>query len=188
MNTKNNLRSQETRQRIKDALVTILQRKDILDLTVSRLCQTAHINRSTFYSHYDSIGDVMEELEKEIGVNLLSRFSPDCYDADHPFSLDNLKIVLVHIRENQTFYRAYLTQSISQNRLDWTFAQLLQHIVQPMMRRRHVEDSATEYYFTFFRAGFVAIIQQWLKNDCRETPETILSYIDNILGHPYIRG
>ena len=74
MNTKNNSRSRKTRERLKEALLRLLARRDILDVTVSRLCQEAGVNRSTFYSHYDSIGDLMEELEQEIGANLMRRF------------------------------------------------------------------------------------------------------------------
>lgn len=84
MNTKNNSRARDTRERLKEALLRLLARRDILDVTVSRLCQEAGVNRSTFYSHYDSIGDLMEELEQEIGANLIGRFREDNYDGDTP--------------------------------------------------------------------------------------------------------
>lgn len=86
MNTKNNSRARDTRERLKEALLRLLARRDILDVTVSRLCQEAGVNRSTFYSHYDSIGELMEELEQEIGANLIGRFREDNYDGEHPFS------------------------------------------------------------------------------------------------------
>ena len=109
MNTKNNSRSRETRERLKEALLRLLARRDILDVTVSRLCQEAGVNRSTFYSHYDSIGDLMEELEQEIGANLMRRFRGDNYDGEHPFSPGHLLPILEHIRDNRDFYRVYLS-------------------------------------------------------------------------------
>ena len=184
MNTKNNQRSLETRGRIKKALLDTLERKDILDITVSEVCQTAGINRSTFYSHYDGIGEIMEELEMEIAANLFKRFNSETYDANHPFSMDNLTFVLEHIREKQLFYRAYLVQSTSQRQVDWAFSQLLEQVVRPIMHKIHVEDSATEYYFTFFKAGLIAVILRWLQNDCQEDPQVIVSYFKNMLAHP----
>ena len=184
MNTKNNQRSLETRGRIKKALLDTLERKDILDITVSEVCQTAGINRSTFYSHYDGIGEITEELEMEIAANLFKRFNPETYDANHPFSMDNLTFVLEHIREKQLFYRAYLVQSTSQRQVDWAFSQLLEQVVRPIMRKIHVEDSATEYYFTFFKSGLIAVILRWLQNDCQEDPEVMVSYFKNMLAHP----
>ena len=177
MNTKNNSRSRETRERLKEALLRLLARRDILDVTVSRLCQEAGVNRSTFYSHYDSIGDLMEEMEQEIGANLIGRFREDNYDGEHPFSPGHLLPILEHIRDNRDFYRVYLSQSTAQHRMDWAFGQLLEWYVE-----------AIAYYFAFFRAGFLALIQQWLQNRCQEEPEVILSYVQNLLRLPEIEG
>ena len=174
MNTKNNSRSRETRERLKEALLRLLARRDILDVTVSRLCQEAGVNRSTFYSHYDSIGDLMEEMEQEIGANLIGRFREDNYDGEHPFSPGHLLPILEHIRDNRDFYRVYLSQSTAQHRMDWAFGQLLEWYVRPLLRG--------------FRAGFLALIQQWLQNRCQEEPEVILSYVQNLLRLPEIEG
>ena len=184
MNTKNNRRSQDSRDRLKQSLLGLLEHEDILDVTVSKLCGAAEINRSTFYSHYDGIADIMTEMEQDIGKNLLERFNKDNYDKNNLFSIEHLTIVLEHMRENQNFYRAYFTQSISQSRLTWAFVQLLEQYVRPMMHRLYVDDNAIEYYFGFFKAGFVAILIHWLQNHCQEEPKVIISYLKNVLSHP----
>ena len=186
MNTKNNRRSQETRERVRQALVELLGKEDILDITVSRLCAEAGINRTTFYSHYDSVADIMEELMVEIGKDLLARFEGPRYDERNLFSFEHLVIVLEHIRENKNFYRAYLGQSTAQRQLDWAFGQLLEKFIRPMMQRLHVEDSATLYYFAFFRAGFTETIALWLRGGCAEEPETIAGYMEDLLNHPAV--
>ena len=188
MNTKNNSRARDTRERLKEALLRLLARRDILDVTVSRLCQEAGVNRSTFYSHYDSIGDLMEELEQEIGANLIGRFRDDNYGWEHPFSPGHLLPILEHIRDNRDFYRVYLSQSTAQHRMDWAFGQLLERYVRPLLRGLSVEEEAIAYYFAFFRAGFLALIQQWLQNQCQEEPEVILSYVQNLLRLSEIEG
>lgn len=184
MNTKNNRRSQDTRERIRQSLLSILKKEDILDVTVSELCAAAQINRSTFYSHYDGVADIMEEIMLEIGKDLLERFNDTNYDEDHPFSLDHLIVILHHIQENQDFYRAYFTQSTTRRQMDWAFGQLLERFVRPMMHRLSVEDAAIEYYFAFFKAGFVEVISFWLSNGCNEAPETVAGRIKNVLNHP----
>lgn len=73
MNTKNNRRAQETRERLKLALLDMLARDDILDVTVSALCDEAEVNRSTFYSHYDSVAELMDEIEQEIGKDIFEK-------------------------------------------------------------------------------------------------------------------
>ena len=39
----------------------------------------------------------------------------------------------------------------------------------------------SEYHITFFRAGINAVIQKWLDNNCKETPEEI----ENIIKSEY---
>ena len=184
MNTKNNRRSQETRKRMKQALLGLLDRMDILDITVSRLCDAAEVNRSTFYSYYDSVADLLEEMEREIGTDLFERFAGENYNDGNLFSIDHLALVLEHIKANQNFYRAYLAQSTSKSQLDSAFGQLLQQYIRPMMHKLSVDDTAIEYYFAFFRAGFMAVLNHWLQNRCHEPPEVVLDYLRNVLGHP----
>ena len=181
-------RGKQAKARIRQAFTKLLREKPIQRIADKELCQEAGVNRSTFYSHYDSIGDLMEEMEQEIGANLIGRFREDNYDGEHPFSPGHLLPILEHIRDNRDFYRVYLGQSTAQHRLDWAFGQLLERYVQPLLRGLSVEEEAIAYYFAFFRAGFLALIQQWLQNQCQEEPEVILSYVQNLLRLSEIEG
>ena len=113
------------------------------------------MNRSTFYSHYDSIGDLMEEMEQEIGANLIGRFPRgQLRRGSTPSPPATCCPFLEHIRDNRDFYRVYLSQSTAQHRLDWAFGKLLEGYVRPLLRGLSIEEEAIAYYFAFFRAGF----------------------------------
>lgn len=43
------------------ALLALLEKKDYDFITVKEICEKAGVNRSTFYLHYESIGDLLEE-------------------------------------------------------------------------------------------------------------------------------
>lgn len=47
-------RIQYSRMKLQQALLTLLQTKPIDKVTVKELCETANLNRGTFYLHYDS--------------------------------------------------------------------------------------------------------------------------------------
>ena len=61
MNIKNNKKSQQSRQKIKDALSNIIKNKEY-QVSIKYLCEMANINRTTFYSHYDSVEDVLYDM------------------------------------------------------------------------------------------------------------------------------
>lgn len=60
------LRVVKTRRVIRSALFKLMSEKELSKITVSELCVYAEINRKTFYRHYRTIPDVIEELEGEI--------------------------------------------------------------------------------------------------------------------------
>ena len=50
-----------TAVRMDEALISLLARKDFAYITVREICETAGVNRSTFYLHYENTGDLLEE-------------------------------------------------------------------------------------------------------------------------------
>lgn len=59
---KNDRRYAYTHNVIKDAMLELLQTNDFNQITVSSLSRQAQVGRATFYTHYDNLTDVLEEL------------------------------------------------------------------------------------------------------------------------------
>lgn len=54
-----------TKRLLKEALIELLEEKDIEYITVKELSERADINRSTFYTHYKDITEFIEEIVSE---------------------------------------------------------------------------------------------------------------------------
>ena len=65
MNTKGdaNRSVRMTKQRLYQALITLLQQKSLREITVRELTELAGISRGTFYFHYADIYALMDQLE-----------------------------------------------------------------------------------------------------------------------------
>lgn len=61
MNTKNNRKAKLSKEKIQNALLDIIKNKEY-QISIKYLCEVAKINRTTFYSHYDSIEDILYEM------------------------------------------------------------------------------------------------------------------------------
>ena len=48
-----------TAVRMDEAFLRLLEKKDFAYITVKELCETAGVNRSTFYLHYETIADLL---------------------------------------------------------------------------------------------------------------------------------
>ena len=55
----------KTRRAIREALITLLRDREMEDITVVLLAETAQVNRKTFYAHYEKVEDVGWDLINE---------------------------------------------------------------------------------------------------------------------------
>lgn len=70
-----------TALRMNEALISLLEKKDLEFITVKEICETAGVNRSTFYLHYETISDLMNETVEMVDKRFLSYFSQRERDA-----------------------------------------------------------------------------------------------------------
>ena len=52
-----------TKKRLQEALLTLLQKKPINQITVKELTELADVNRGTFYFHYTDVYDMLHKTE-----------------------------------------------------------------------------------------------------------------------------
>lgn len=55
---------------MKNALVHLLQKKPLNKISVLEICETAQINRTTFYKYYGSQTDLLNEIESDFLAQL----------------------------------------------------------------------------------------------------------------------
>lgn len=51
---------------------------------------------------------------------------------------------------------------------------MFQFVFIPILERYQVSDEYRKYLMAFYVQGLMAIITQWLKNDCKDTIEQII--------------
>ena len=56
----------KTSDKIKNGLIELLQTESIENVTATELCKHANVNRATFYYHYNSVQDVLAEIETQM--------------------------------------------------------------------------------------------------------------------------
>ena len=69
---KKDARSERTEAAVKSALLEAMAAKELEDIGVAEIARAAGISRSTFYAHYQNLGEVFQEM---VG-DLQSKYSP----------------------------------------------------------------------------------------------------------------
>ena len=60
-----------TKMFLKESLLELMKEKPIDKITPTELCRHAGINRNTFYKHYYTTRDLLQEIEEEFSAQLV---------------------------------------------------------------------------------------------------------------------
>lgn len=183
-----------TALRMDEALIKLLEIKDLEFITVKEICQRAGVNRSTFYLHYETVGDLVNEAMDMVDKRFLSYFAQDA--KDFSFNVDNKELkdlVLItreyllpylrFINENKSIYHASFRNPGSM-RANLRYARLKKQILEPILMKFGVPSEFRAYYMAYYIEGIAAIIKEWLRNGCREQVEDIAAVIEECVRPP----
>lgn len=176
-----------TAMKMDKAFLEILEKKDFDYITVKEICQKADVNRSTFYLHYENIGDLLEESVKYINSKFLSYFSDNQYRIVKDLQKSSLKELylitpeyltpyLTFIKEHKKLFLTSLEKPTTLN-LHNNYEKMMMHIIYPIMDRYNVPEHKRKYMLAFYIEGMIAIIKEWLRNDCKDSIDLIIDII-----------
>lgn len=171
-----------------EAIIALLEVKDVEYITVKEICEKAGVNRSTFYLHYETISDLVNEAMECVDMRFLSYFTQDTkaiWDKINGSELkdlvlvteDYLKPYLRFISDNKKVYRAAFRNPNSMQ-VNARYENLKRDIMKPILTRFGISDTFHQYYIAYYIEGSVAIIKEWLNNDCSDSVEVIAAIIE----------
>lgn len=159
MNTKDNKRRRDSREKIERVFIELLQTHDLKDITVSKIIEMSELNRSTFYSNYLDIYDLADKTREKLENDFSNLFADYDYFNERTGALKMFK----HIKENQIFYNTYF-------KLCYDDKHLISIYDKKRAEKEQIEGNI-RYHIEFFRNGLNAIIKLWLADGCKESPE-----------------
>lgn len=173
MNKQNNKRYKMSSEKIETAFLTLILNHKYEDITINQICKIAEINRSTFYSHYDDINDLIIKIESRFANSFTGIFNNGMRQSHEAF-VDMFKFV----EKNKYFYKAFLNipyiTLAEKNSKQQVFSKIKENLNSS--QKNNIEIF---YRASFFGAGIKEICRIWLERDCRETPEEMALFIFN---------
>ena len=178
-----------TALRMDEALLALLEEKDLEYITGKEICHRAGGNRSTFYLHYETIADLVDEAleminqrfrsyfpqqEEEILGNMGSRERENLVLVTREYLLPYLRF----IRDNKKVYRAAF-RNPSSMQAHTRYGELKQQILSPILERFEIPAAQRPYYMAYYVEGIIAIVKEWLRQDCADEVEMIADIIES---------
>ena len=183
MNTKRKNRSvQRTQALLKDGLTELMMTKPVQNITVRELTDYVNLNRGTFYLHYKDIPDLLEHMENA----MLDEFV-DITNAHQPQDMNGKPFPLIcdlykFLEKNAEFVKLVLVTN-----QEYKFKERLKKIIQERCMNDWIEvfDNAdsklSEIYSSYVLSGCIGIIENWIQNGTRQSPEELARYTEDIM-------
>ncbi len=169
-----------------EALICLLNEKDYEYITVKEICKKAGVNRSTFYLHYESIDDLLEETLGFINKKFLDYFedTSDFITNINVSSKENLYLIndkylvpyLNYIKDNKNIFLASFTRRKTMKSVE-RYESLEKYVLNPILDKYDVPTKMREYILSFYINGIVALIGTWIKNNCDMSVEEMINII-----------
>ena len=180
---KEDRRVRRTKKLLTQALMQLLQEKQVNEITVKELTELADMNRGTFYLYYRDIYDMLEKIEDSLfdGLNEIVSLPQNAapMEATKPILLDLFRF----IGENQEVCRVLLSANG-----DMSFLHRLNEVVREKSKAvweslyaREAGEEEFDYHYSFVVFGCAGLIRAWLNRNCPEPPEQMAALADAMI-------
>ena len=156
-----NRRIRMTKQLLKDALLELLEKKDLIDISITEICECADIHRTTFYRYYANTSELLKEIQQDF-QNLIptpaqihARKEPIDFVEESVFFLDLVK------RNQKIFHLQFddlATGGFQRKLVDY----LCEGYIPSPSNVSEMKAHLTKLYVA---NGIVGILQEWMETD-----------------------
>ena len=176
-----------TAARMDEAFLKLLEEKDFAYITVKEICEKAGVNRSTFYLHYETVNDLLAESARYIFDQFVEAMPHDTakfiaqlqsrpLEELYLITPEYLRPYLNFIKEHRRIFHTAVAHSSALGMND-AYLALNRHVFTPILDRFHIPPSDQKYMMPYYIHGLMGIVNEWLKEDCRDSVEHIISVI-----------
>lgn len=156
-----------TRKAIREAFFKLMEEQDYHKITIASIAREADIDRKTFYLHYGSVSDLVDEVIRDEAQTIVNSCR-DALSSGDGKRLDVSKLfesISLALAPDVSRSKRVLQHVSLQDVLDRLEASLVDVLMEdnPLGLRR--DAPYVQYIVSFFCAGLVAVYRRWLIND-----------------------
>lgn len=173
-------RCKKTKKAIKNAFIAKLAEKSYDSITVSEIAELADINRKTFYTHYEGVFDVLEEIEDDVVTRATEIFKDINVKEliDNPYPL--FERLTNALSEEGAFFDNLILAG-SMNDLERKIKERVIDNLAETFPKEHFNPTKVRDVLEFIAGGMLAAYMRWLGDKQSETLEELCITIGKLV-------
>ena len=162
-----------TKKAIKNAFAELMSEKEISEITVKDIAETADVNRKTFYNYYKSVYDIVNEIENELVLafdNVLSNIDFK-QEMKNPYGIFE-KLTGV-INQDFDFYSRLMKMNHNANLMQKLYVALKDRMKASFLSQTEIEEPQLDIVVNYMISGMLSVYQSWFNSDRAESIEEL---------------
>lgn len=179
---------QNASEKMIKAFLSLVELKDFLDINVKEICRVADVHRSTFYAHYDTTIDLLEDAQNYCVQLFFDEFNKTKNDSGaetlynkNLISEEYLVPYLSFIKSHRRIYEIYTGKNFARKSKEM-FQMLFDRISLPIYHSLGGDkESYALYYTKFYIEGINAVVKEWIKQGFKESEKELAQLIESTI-------
>jgi AcrR family transcriptional regulator len=164
-------RVKRTRRLLRDALVSLILKKDFASITIKEITERAEVAYITFYRHYESLDQLLMEVLDEGLTELMTHIETLAKQSDASALETEGRLIFEYIEQKADLFRILLkSQSVTRVRrkVVGNIAAIFQKSCVPLERlgNQVTINIASNHIAT----SLLSLIEWWLENNMKPSP------------------
>lgn len=177
--TKLDRRQRRSKAAFREAFRQLVSKKDISKITVKEITELADRDRKTFYLHYESIDDLIDEIIQEEIRGIVEALGDDSLEDEGRVDVEKLFDVLSHELVSSFNQTASILKHVDTDRL---VRRLCPILTQEIINRDSLELARTlgpylKPFVAYFCSGLLGLYHQWAFSEAEISQERLAKLV-----------
>ena len=155
-----NRRVRMTKRMIKDALLELIEQQPLVSISITAVCETADVHRSTFYKYYTDIADLLNEIQQDV----LNQIPVPEKGADKSQLLKKTTAFFDFVKQNEKTFRILFSDSAGSN-FTAKLVELLYSEYIPLEVSSETDELTAQFIRLYIANGTVGMLRAWISSD-----------------------
>ena len=156
----------QTIESIQEALILLMGKKPLSDISIKELCEKAGVSRGAFYRNYKTKDEVLQHIMLNCLNEVYPRMYPYRLDIyDNRFWLEFFKYALEH---------KHLYTLIIQNETSILTSDFSEQIAHQIF---HFDENNPNYLLSYMIGAIAKVFFDWIKHGMIESPEEMADFL-----------
>ena len=176
-------RVKRTKKALRDALLSLLEKKPITEISVTELTTLADVNRATFYFYYTDLLDMLQQIQNEAYQSfkeVISESTPSITTIEG--FTDYAESLLTYCKEHEALVK-FIIKNDTNNQL---YKQIQTLMLNNIPNSKEVFDvnNPARYSTNYILNAMVGIMIDWMDEGMKIPPRELAEFC----AHIYLNG